>query len=207
MKVAQISEISKSRMKVCTDQGHEFILYKGELRRFRIREGEELAGEDLRAILEDLLPKRAKLRAMNLLQNRDYTVRQLRDKLVQGGYSEDIVQEALDYVASFRYTDDLRYAVHFIQNHADDRSRRRIECDLLGRGIDRPTLAAAWAQWEEDGGSQDEQAQIQALLEKKGFERETASPGERRRMCAFLTRKGFSCEQVLKAMQIAQEFS
>lgn len=205
MRITQISELSKSRVKLCTDEGSEFVLYKGELRRFQIREDGELAQEDWRIIMEELLPERAKLRAMHLLQGRDYTVRQLRDKLAQGGYPEEIVQEALEYVESFHYTDDLRYARQFIQNHGEDRGRRRIEIDLLRRGIDRAVIEAAWAQWEEDGGIPDEQAQIKALLAKKGFDCRTAAPGEQRRMCAFLMRRGFSGEQIFKAVQIAQE--
>ena len=100
----------------------------------------------------------------------------------------------------FRYTDDLRYAENFIRCHIQDRSRRRIESDLLGRGIDRDTLESAWAGFEAEGGCQDEQAMIQALLAKKGFDRGTAQPKERQRMYGYLMRKGFDCEQVRKAL-------
>ena len=199
MRVTEITEVSKSRMRISTDEGLTFVLYRGELRRFRIRR-EEIEEEALRAVMEEILPKRAKLRAMNLLKNRDYTVRQLGDKLREGGYPEEIIGEALDYVQGFRYTDDLRYAENFIRCHIQDRSRRRIESDLLGRGIDRDTLESAWAGFEAEGGCQDEQAMIQALLAKKGFDRGTAQPKERQRMYGYLMRKGFDCEQVRKAL-------
>ena len=199
MRVTEITEVSKSRMRISTDEGLTFVLYRGELRRFRIRQG-EIEEEALRAVMEEILPKRAKLRAMNLLKNRDYTVRQLGDKLREGGYPEEIIGEALDYVQGFRYTDDLRYAENFIRCHIQDRSRRRIESDLLGRGIDRDTLESAWAGFEAEGGCQDEQAMIQALLAKKGFDRGTAQPKERQRMYGYLMRKGFDCEQVRKAL-------
>lgn len=200
MRVTEITEVSKSRMRISTDEGLTFVLYRGELRRFRIRQGEEIEEEALRAVMEEILPKRAKLRAMNLLKNRDYTVKQLRDKLKEGGYPQEIIEEALDYVQGFRYTDDLRYAENFIRCHIQDRSRRRIESDLLGRGIDRDTLESAWAGFEAEGGCQDEQAMIQALLAKKGFDRGTAQPKERQRMYGYLMRKGFDCEQVRKAL-------
>lgn len=200
MRVTEIAEVSRSRMKISTDEELTFVLYRGELRRLRIRQGEEIEEEALRAIREEILPKRAKLRAMNLLKNRDYTVKQLRDKLKEGGYPQEIIEEALDYVQGFRYTDDLRYAENFIRCHIQDRSRRRIENDLLGRGIDRDTLERAWASFEAEGGSQDEQAMIQALLAKKGFDLEEALPKERQRMYGYLMRKGFDCEQVRKAL-------
>lgn len=203
MKVTQVTEVSKSRVRVMTDEESVFVLYKGELRRFHICEGQEIGEAVLRAIMEEILPGRAKLRAMNLLQNRDYTVRQLHDKLKEGGYPETVIAEALGYVEGFHYTDDCRYAVNFIRNHVQDRSRRRIEQDLLGRGIDRDTLERAWGEWEAEGGEQNEQAMIQTLLAKKGFDCETASPKDFRKIYGFLMRKGFSAEQVKRALRPA----
>lgn len=196
MKVTQIEEMSKSRVRVYIDEEFAFVLYKGELRSFHIREGEEIDPENYQEILTQLLPKRAKLRAMNLLKSREYTVKQLQDKLRTGGYPEEVIEEALEYVAGFHYTDDLRYAVSFIQGQAERRSRRRIEQDLLGRGIDRDTLEEAWSQWEEQGGEQNEQEMIRALLAKKGFNPKEADLKEKQRMYGFLMRKGFSAEQV-----------
>lgn len=200
MKVTQITELSKARVRISTDEGLSFALYKSELRRFQIRLEEEIEETTLGTILEELLPKRAKLRAMNLLKNRDYTEKQLRDKLKEGGYPEEIIEEALTYVESFHYTDDLRYAVNFIRNHAQDRSYRRIEQDLSGRGIDKETFESAWAEWEKEGGSQNEETMIESLLQKKCFDCETASWKERQKMYGFLMRKGFSGEQVRKAL-------
>ena len=201
MKVTQIEEFTKSRVRITVDEEITFVLYKSEQHKFHIRPDEEIEETNLRIILEELLPKRARLRAMNLLKNREYTVKQLHDKLKQGGYPESVIGDALDYVGSCRYTDDLRYAVNFIRNHQGDRSRRRIEQDLTGRGIERNLLEKAWAEWEGEGGSQNEQAMIQALLAKKGFDSQTAAPRDRQKMFAFLMRKGFSGEQVRRAVQ------
>lgn len=205
MRVTRIEECSKSRVKVYIDEEFAFVIYKGELRSHHIKEGEEIEEGSFRAIMEEVLPKRAKLRAMNLLKNREYTVRQLYDKLKAGGYPEEIIEEALLYVESFRYTDDLRYAVNFIRGHEASRSRRRIEQDLLGRGIDRVTLEQAWTEWELEGGSQNEEAMIWALLKKKGFDPQNAQREERQKMYGFLMRKGFSGEAVRRAV-LASDF-
>ena len=200
MKVTRIEELTKSRSKVYIDEEFAFVLYKGEFRQYNIVLGEEILLENYDTIITQVLPKRAKLRAMNLLKNKEYTVKQLQNKLLEGGYPESVVKEALDYVAGFHYTDDLRYAVAFITCHESTRSRRRIEQDLLGRGIDRDTLEQAWQEWEEQGGSQDEQAMIRELLVKRGYDPEKADMKERQRQGAFLMRRGFSGEQIRKAL-------
>ena len=205
MIVTALEELSASRSKVYIDGELAFVLYKGELRSYHLSVGEEIAQKDYNEIMEEVLPKRAKLRAMNLLTKREYTDKQLRDKLRAGFYPQRIIEEALAYVAGFHYTDDLRYACDYITGHENVRSRRRIEQDLLGKGIERATLEQAWARWEELGGSQDEDSMIRTLLEKRGYDAENGEIRERQKTYAFLVRKGFSGEairRVLKAEDI-----
>uniref|UniRef100_UPI00405616B7 regulatory protein RecX n=1 Tax=Acetatifactor sp. TaxID=1872090 RepID=UPI00405616B7 len=206
MKVTQIVELSKSRSKVYIEQEFAFVLYKGELRLYHIREGEELDKEDYRIIMDEVLPKRAKLRAMNLLKSREYTTAQLRNKLAQGLYPESVIQQALDYVASFHYTDDLRYAVSFITYNENTKSRRRIEQDLLNKGIGKETIASAWVEWGAQGGTLDEQIMISKLLEKKNYNPEQTDYKEQQKLFAFLMRKGFQPEQIRKVMHADFEY-
>ena len=56
----------------------------------------------------------AKKKAMSLLKYMDRTEWQLRDKLSLKGFSEEAIEEAIEYVKSFHYLDDYRYAVHFL---------------------------------------------------------------------------------------------
>lgn len=195
-----IEEISKSRSRVYIEGEFAFVLYKGELRLYHICEGQEIRQEDYETIWNEVLPKRAKLRAMNLLKSREYTTKQLYRKLKEGEYPERVIEAVLDYVAGFHYTDDLRYAVGYITDHESTRSRRRIEQDLAGKGIDKETLEKAWAEWEKQGGQQDEQAMIRALLAKKKYDPENTDRKEQQKLYAFLMRKGFSGEQVRRAL-------
>lgn len=199
MIVTGITELSKTRCKIEIDQEFAFVLYKGELRLYHLREGQEITEEDYRTILEEVLPKRAKLRAMNLLKSREYTTQQLRMKLSQGLYPEVVIDEAIAYVGSFHYIDDRRYAADYINSHADTRSRRRIEQDLLRKGISSGAVEQAWNEWEAYGGEQDEMTMIRQLLEKKHYSPQ-ADAKERQRMYGFLLRRGYSPELICKAL-------
>lgn len=200
MQVTGIEELSKSRCKVFLDEQFAFALYKGELRLYHVCEGQELAEEDYAAIMGEVLPKRAKLRTMNLLAKKQYTVKQLRDKLQAGGYPQEIIEIAMDYVAQYHYTDDLRYAVDYMNTYESTKSRRRMEQELLQKGIDREILEKAWREWEEKGGSQDEASMIRRLLEKRGYDPQCADIKEKQRMYGFLLRRGFASEQIRRAL-------
>jgi len=200
MIVTQITSITKGRCRVQIEGQPAFLLYAGELRRLGIREGEALSEECLREIREKILPGRAKKRAMHLLQKRDYTEAALRGKLEAGEYPEDCIEEAIAYVESYGYVDDLRYARDYILYHLDRKSRTRIEQDLMRRGIDRDIIRAVFEELEEEGTRQDEAAMIQKLLEKKKYDPKTAARQEKQRMYAFLYRRGFHADAISRAL-------
>lgn len=200
MIVTQLADMGKGRYKVYIEERPAFALYRGELNRLGIREGEVISEEILRQVREEILPLRAKKRAMNLLQKRAYTSAGLREKLREGEYPETCIEEALAYVESYGHVDDLRYAKDFIAYNLDRKSRMRIEQDLLRKGIRKDTVRTVFDELEEQGTRQDEEAMIKVLLEKKKYDAKTAEGQEKQRMYAFLYRKGFHSEAINRAL-------
>ena len=115
MIVTDIVELDKKRNKIFIDGEFAFVLYKGELREYGIKANAELSQSSYEEIVGTLLSKRAKLRAMNLLQKKDYTEKQLRDKLKEGLYPQELVDEAIAYVKSYKYLDDERFALDLLR--------------------------------------------------------------------------------------------
>ena len=70
----------------------------------------------------------------------------------------------------------------------------------MRKGIGKETLEKAWQTWEARGGEQDEQQMISELLEKRGYCPREADLREKQRLYGFLMRRGFSGEQVRKAL-------
>lgn len=202
MLVTQITKVTKSRHRVYLDGQFAFVLYKGELRRFQIREGQELSEESYQCIMKQILPKRAILRSMNLLQSRDYTRRQLEDKLKQGDYPQACIDEAVAYVESYGYIDDLRYARDFIEYNLESKSRTRIEADLMRKGIDTSVIRNAFEELRDLGVEQDEMALVCDLLKKKKYCTDTATRQEQQRMSGFLYRKGFPIDTINRALSL-----
>ncbi len=206
MIVTEMAAVSKDRCKIYIDQEFAFVLYKGELRLYNIAEGMEIDENIYREIMQKVLPKRAKLRAMNLLQKRQYTEKQLSDKLKEGGYPQEIIDDAITYVKSFHYLDDLQYAVDYITYHEATKSQRRITCELMLKGISADIIKKAFVQWQELGGFQDELKMIRELLEKKHY-RPDCEIKEKQKFYALLLRKGFSMENVNKVLDGLDSFA
>lgn len=201
MTVTGIEEISQSRCRIYVDGNFAFVLYKGEIRLYKIWEQEEISEETYRKITEEVLVKRAKLRCMNLLKSRPYTEYQLREKLRQGEYSREIQDTAIAYVKSFGYVDDVQYAKDYALSQTETKSRRAISESLMRKGIAKEIVEEVFADLEEDGNMSDERKLAEKWMEKKKFSPEKADYKEQQKMAAFLYRKGIPMEVIRKAIR------
>ena len=200
MIVTAIQELTKAKVKVFVDYEFAFVLYKGELRTYGVREETEIEEETYRLILDEVLIKRAKLRCMYLLKSRDYTKQGLREKLAREYYTEEVIEQAIAYVVSFGYVDDLHYARAYINYAGKTKSRKQIECDLIKKGVSKEDIIAAFDELNEQDALESEEKLIQMLLVKKHYKNEEATPEERRKIIGFLYRKGFSLDKIYKVV-------
>ncbi len=200
MIITEIIPFDKKRDKVYIDGEFAFLLYKGEVRDFNLAENASISDNDYRQIMEEILPKRCKLRAMNLLQKKDYTTKQLTDKLSEGMYPQSIVTQAIEYVRSYRYLDDERYVRDYVTYHISSRSRNRIIQDLMGKGISKEFMLPILDEIYSEESDDTEIEQIRHLLVKKHYDPNNSDFKEKQKMMAFLMRRGFQMSDIRKVI-------
>lgn len=201
MLVTKIQELTKNRFKVFLDSGLSFPIYKGELKIYEIHENSELKSDHFKELMSVVLPKRAKLRAMNLLKTRPYTVKAMRDKLTDGGYPENIIDEAIDYVSSFNYLNDAQYARDYIYTYKDRKNKNCIFRDLSNKGIAKEIIIEAYEEEAADDQNELEKAQILKFVTKKGYFDREFTFNDKQKLLASLYRKGFSIDLINKVLE------
>lgn len=201
MKVKSIVPITKKRYQVVTEEQLAFVLYKGELSRYRIWEGGELTEDAYREIVDGVLKKRAKLRAMHLLTAQNRTEAQLREKLMKDGYPREVVDCALDYVKSYHYVDDERYADSYMQSMLGKKSRKIIFLELERRGVSAEIIERVMEQTED----MPEEEMIDALVRKRAGEPHKMDDKEFRRVYGYLMRRGYQSGEILDVLRKYQE--
>ena len=200
MKVTSLECVTKTKFNVYLDEQFAFVLYKGELSRYKIREGVELSQELIECIKQEVLLKRAKLRAMHLLNAMDRTEAQLRLKLKQNLYPEDVIEKAIQYVKSFGYVEDQGYAERFIHNRQQSKSKREIYAALSQKGVLKEQIESAMETCYEEA---DELDAIRRIVEKKRFSPEESTDVEKKRIYDYLLRKGFRSEDIRQVIQVS----
>lgn len=142
---------------------------------------------------------RAKKKAMSLLQHMDRTEWELRSKIEKAGFSEEAVREAIEYVRSFHYIDDKRYAIRFAEIYRESRSISRIRQDLQKKHVPEETITLALEEIDYD----DSAALKKALDKLLKSQTDVPSYEDRQKLIAKLYRKGFRVDQIVKQLDIS----
>ena len=201
MTVTKIEPVTKTRYKVYVDGQFAFVLYKGELSRYHIAEDSELEEKTYQSIRKEIILKRAKLRAMHLLNDMGRTESQLRTKLLRNDYPSDIVEEAIAYVKSFGYINDAEYTRSFIENRKEKKSKKEIYAALCQKGLPKDLIETAL---EECYADDDSIAAIEAIVRKKKFDPKSTDYKEMQKMMGYLVRKGFRYDDIRQVIQVSE---
>lgn len=197
MIVTEIEALTKTRYNIYIDEVFAFVLYKGELSKYQVRKEHEITEETISRIKDEVLIKRAKLRAMHLLNAMPRTEHQLREKLVQNGYPEDVTDTAISYVKSFGYINDEAYIRNFVINKRANKSKREIKMLLGQKGVKGEQVDFILEELYQEESEADT---IRRIMEKKHWELSEMDEKQRQKMYGYLMRKGFSYEEIRKAL-------
>ena len=197
MIVTGIATVTKKKCKVELDGQLAFVLYKGELARYRLRVGEELKEEQYEEIMTEVLLKRAKRYLLHLLTKMDRTTYELETKLKRGDYPEEVIAGAITYVTSYGYLNDQHYAEKYLHTYEERLSLRQIKWKLAAKGISKEILDSLSDVRVENNESE----LIGAHIIKRTKGKEKLDDKEIKRLADYLYRKGFEGDMIWAALK------
>lgn len=167
--------------------------------------GSSLSEEELEELEARSRKARAKEKALFLLSRRDYSKKELTDRLSREKgrrcpERDEAALETAERMAELGLVNDQAYAKRLAREYQLRRlyPRRRAVQELCARGIDRETAEQA----VEETGAADADLAL-ALLRKKYYNK-LHDADDRRRTAAALARQGFSYEDIRHAFSRAE---
>ena len=166
----------------------------------------ELTPEGYRLLKEEILPERARARAMYLLAKRDYPSEQIREKLQSGCYPEDCIDVVIKELQELGYLDDAQYTRDYIEANLKGKGKRRLKADLLRKGIPSEIFEGVYLEiagtdcppGETDSCSEtaaESTGSTEVFAEDHISPEERAQRSERLRIHELLIKKGYHGEQ------------
>jgi regulatory protein len=200
MIITKLEDWEKSKVKVYMDDTFVFVLYKKDIEVLCIEEGMQIPSTTFDKILETITIPRAKQKALYVLKFMDRSEHELRRKLKEAGYTENIIDLVITYVYEYGYLDDTRYATSYIRMRMNTKSKLAIQTELMHKGLDKELIRQALSQEyqvnAEEGEVDAELIAIQKAIRKKTKSVETLTELEKQKLKASLYRKGFDYNKI-----------
>lgn len=193
MLITKLEFLDKNKVKVYIEEEYRFLLYTTDIKKYKIVEYGELSEKEYEDIIVNTVFRRAKQKALAILKRMDRTEFELREKLKRADYTEDIIQKTIDYIVSFNYINDEKYARYYVKSKKSSKSKRIMTMELKNKGIDKEIIEEAM----NEEFTNDEVALVKAMG-RKILTIEEMTKEEKLKLSAALYRKGFKSEDIRK---------
>jgi regulatory protein len=145
---------------------------------------------------------RARQRALGLLAHRSRSTAELRKRLKLAGFGMAAIDHAVARVTDLGYLDDAAFAESFARSRILTRrlGTRRVLAELGAKGISRPEAERVVSRLDAD---RDElaDARLHATRHASRMGPVTDSRKKRRRLYAYLARRGFASDTIRRVLE------
>ncbi len=151
MKVTNVSRYKGTTYEVEIDESRKLYLHIDIITDFSVRTGMELERDQLRKIVYASNFRRAYQRALFLLDYRDYSAKEMTEKLIKTYKSDTLCSAVLKKLKDNGFIDDERYAERMARKLVETRKfgYRRAEREIMLKGIDKFTAEDALAVYDD----------------------------------------------------------
>ncbi len=182
---------NSNRVNIYLDDKFSFGLYV--IHAVRLKIGQTLSASEIDALQYEDQIESAFQKALTFLAYKPRTVFDVRKKLIDGGYSGQIVETILEKLLEKDYLNDQQYAENWIENKSINkpRGKKLIRLELKHKNIDQEII--------EDAVSQMDQDEELAFRAAERYHKRLLNLEEdvfKRRLTGFLIRRGFAYSTV-----------
>lgn len=198
MVLMRISDIKhqvkrRDRYSVYVDGSYSCSFSDTELLNLGLHTGQEISEAELRELKRSSEQDKAYVRTIDLLSRRARSEWELRDYLKRKDNDEETIELILNKLRKLGYVDDADFARRWIDNRRllKTTSKRKLRQELQQKRIDSSIIDEALAQDETD-----EREILRQIIEKK-----RARYPDKLKLMQFLTRQGFSYDDIKAVLQ------
>ena len=201
-KVTEFREQQKNplRISVYIDGKFSFGAYRDTLLQTGLRKGDfidHVLYEKL--LIEDQVPI-AKSKALHFIGYRPRSTYEVRKKLKEEKFAEDIIETVLEKLSDLGFLDDARFATLFCESRLRKYGPERVKMDLRRLGISNDHIQNALI---ESTTEDDLKAQLAELVQKlmPKYAKEEDVRKRQQKLYAALIRRGYAYEMVGEALR------
>ena len=196
MKITKLTKSQRvpDRWYMDTEDGESLAVTLNLIADYSLYTGRELTGEELAALRGDAAKAATKARAFRMLEAKRLSKKELTDRLLKKGETEENARETVEYMEDLGAVNDEDYARAIVEHYsARGYGAGRMKDELYKRGIPRELWQGALESLPEDTDALD------ALIKKRLAGHED-DPKALKRVTDMLLRRGYNWGEVKNAL-------
>jgi regulatory protein len=169
--------------------------------KFHLKRGMEIDDHELKELLYEEELSKAKNYTYRILARRMYTTKEIRDKLAERGYIDEVTQDVIATLERYGYLNDRTYAEEWIRSRmrAKPKGKTALRQELARKGVEKSIIEDALNQTFDESKEAD---MVLDLARQKARSYSSDDPAvARRKLQSFLLRRGFDFETVRDAIE------
>lgn len=194
MTVTELREVSQGRFLIGFSDGSEMRAGANAVADMRIYRGKELDDGEFSRLFAAASLSACKERALRLIGMRPMSCKELYDKLVAKGETEENAAACVAWLLELHYLDDEQYAAMLVRHYsAKGWGAQRVKNELYRRGVDKKLWDDALSEMPEMDDT------VYSLLCRK-LKSDAPDRAELKRASDALFRRGFSWDEISAAI-------
>ena len=197
-----IQQKNKDRYSVFIDGEYSFGVYENVLIKYGLRKGMQIEEEFLEDVLKKEEQECANNYGLRLLNFKMRTEQEVRRKMKEKEYTDEIIDTTIDYLYYLNYLDDEEYAQKFIKDKSNlkNMGSERIKRELYMKGIDKNIIDR---ELEEivDKDDEYEKAKEIAIKKLETTYKNDDKNARYRKLGGLLQRRGYSMDIVMPLLK------
>lgn len=182
---------SATRYSIYADGEFVFSADEQDIVRYSLKEGISLSEDDINNMKEKCEYTKCYNYALFLLTYRDYTLADLKDKLIKKEYSEKTIDITIEKLNQYKMIDDDRYIKKFVKDATQFKKQGilKIKQGLMSKGIPKSELDKI----EIDN---DQQIETCTNLAEKKYRQLEGSQNIKQKLYRYLANKGYTFDVI-----------
>ena len=166
---------------------------------YGLKVGQEIEEKKLEDLVISSEKRRAFEKLVDLISRKEYSEREIKDKLIKKGYNIKGIELATNMAKEYGYIDDFSYAKTFVAN-CGKKSLREIKNKLFLKGVNKETIDEALNDISDEQEQENASFLAEKYLKNKQLDKKTLAG-----LYAYLARKGFEssvCRDIIRKVKL-----
>lgn len=202
MKITRIVKKDEKNVIVYLDNNEKLILTYEILLKNGLRKNHDIPEDHFHLLIRENQKHHIKQKAFSYIGRRHHSAFEIRTKLRQKKYDNNLIEEIMNDLIAKKYIDDLEFARIFTDENIRLKlwGKNKIKGELIKRGVDREKISQVLNEKFPEGNDLDNAVDLARRKYKSLQKRNLEEMNLKQKLYAFLSSRGYDYETSKEAV-------